>query len=143
MTEHPDNDADKKAQRELAERLRISREYAGLSQRTVAANTGIPRSAISDIERGARRVDSLELKKLAVVYNQSVEYLLGQDAEARADDPSLTLLTRAHAGLTTGDQEKVLAFAQFLRFGQSSTGTGASTEGTAAEAHSQDGKPQP
>ncbi|WP_410597239.1 helix-turn-helix domain-containing protein [Amycolatopsis sp. lyj-23] len=121
MSEQPDaagTQADKRAQQELAERLRTSREYAGLSQQTVAHNTGIPRSAISEIERGNRRVDSIELKKLAIVYGQTLEYLLGEDAASRADDPSLKLLTRAHAGLTSGDREKLLSFAQFLQFSQ-------------------------
>ena len=49
----------------LAQRLRDTREYLDLSQQFVSDQTGIPRSAISDIERGERRVDSLELKRLA------------------------------------------------------------------------------
>ena len=39
----------------LANRLREEREFANLSQQFVAQQTGIPRSAISDIERGSRR----------------------------------------------------------------------------------------
>jgi len=112
------DNVDVQAQQQLAERLRISREYAGLSQQTVAKNTGIPRSAISEIERGNRRVDSIELKKLAIVYGQSLEYLLGEDDTPRESDPSFKLLSRAHAGLTNGDREKLLTFAQFLRFSQ-------------------------
>ncbi|MFD1145667.1 helix-turn-helix domain-containing protein [Saccharothrix hoggarensis] len=98
----------------LAERLRTTRDRLGLSQQAVAASTGIPRSAISDIERGQRRVDSLELKRLAVVYGRSVEYLLGEDDEGE-DQGSLRILTRAHAGMTADDRAKLVAFAEFLR----------------------------
>ena len=53
---------------ELARRLREAREFTNLSQQFVSEQTGIPRSAISDIERGSRRVESLELKRLAELY---------------------------------------------------------------------------
>lgn len=106
-------EADLQAQAALAERLRLSRAKLRLSQQTVADNTGIPRSAISDIERGERRVDSLELKKFAVVYGQSVEYLL--NGTQPDDAGSFQILARAHAGMTGADRDKLLAFAQFLR----------------------------
>ncbi len=107
-----DASKDSSTQHALAERLRLSREVVGLSQQHVAAHTGIPRSAISDIERGVRRVDSLELKKLAVVYGQSIDYLLGDSGDS--EDASLRLLTRAHAGMTDHDRESLVRFAQFL-----------------------------
>ena len=103
-------EADLKA---LGERLRLSRTKLRLSQQTVADYTGVPRSAISDIERGERKVDSLELKRFAVVYGESVEYLL--NGTPPDDTGSFQVLRRAHAGMTEADQEKLLAFAQFLR----------------------------
>jgi transcriptional regulator with XRE-family HTH domain len=105
------------AQQILADRLRTSRELVGLSQQAITDLTGIPRSAVSDIERGVRRVDSLELKRLAVIYGQSMEYLLGSDQPGDQDpqDTSLGHLARAHAGLTSTDRDKLIAFAQFLR----------------------------
>lgn len=63
----------------LGERLGAARRRAGLSQEYVAAQTGIPRSGISDIERGLRAVDSLELKSLAEVYAENVAHFLGDD----------------------------------------------------------------
>ena len=53
---------------QLGKRFREVREYLGFSQQMVSDRTGIARSAISDIERGTRKVDSLELKKLARLY---------------------------------------------------------------------------
>ena len=98
----------------LGARLRESREYLGLSQQLVADRTGIPRSAISDVERGVRKVDSLELKKFALVYSKPVGYFLD---EAENPDPAthtLQVLTRATAGLTEADQQKLVDYAELL-----------------------------
>jgi transcriptional regulator with XRE-family HTH domain len=97
---------------QLAKRLREVREYLNLSQQFVADKTGIPRSAVSDIERGARKVDSLELRKLARLYTYPVGYFLG-DEEAGDD---VRALARAVTDLTEGDRAEVVRFAQFLRY---------------------------
>ena len=104
--------------RRLGGRLRGAREYLSLSQQDVAASTGIPRSAISDIERGQRKVDSLELRKLAKVYRRPVSGLLNNDAEDDADDAgqSVSALARAVEGLTDTDRDEVVRFAEFLRY---------------------------
>jgi transcriptional regulator with XRE-family HTH domain len=99
----------------LAERLRDTREYLGLSQQFVAAQTGISRSAISDIERGVRRVESLELKRFSKVYRYPVGYFLGEDVTEEADAGTLNALTRVTGELTDDDREQVLRFATFLR----------------------------
>jgi transcriptional regulator with XRE-family HTH domain len=70
----------------LGDRLRQARAAAGFSQQYVADLTGLPRSGLSDIERGERRVDALELAVLATVYGQPVDHLLG-DAPAAATGP--------------------------------------------------------
>jgi transcriptional regulator with XRE-family HTH domain len=64
-------------QADLGDRLRAARQHAGLSQQSVADCTGIPRTAISDIEHGQRKVDSLELLDLATLYGQDVTHFLG------------------------------------------------------------------
>jgi transcriptional regulator with XRE-family HTH domain len=101
-------------QRRLGARLRESREYLGLSQQLVADRTGIPRSAISDIERGVRKVDSLELKKFALVYSRPVGYFLDEDEQADPANHTLQVLHRAVGGMTRGDQEKVAEYAELL-----------------------------
>ena len=97
----------------LGARLREVREYLGLAQADVAAATGIPRSAISDIERGQRKVDSLELKRFAKLYRYPVSYLLGEDTP---EQEAATVLTRAVTDLTEGDRRELLRFAEYLRF---------------------------
>lgn len=96
-------------QEALGQRLRQIREYLGLSQQYVTAATGISRSAISEIERGNRKVDSLELRKFARAYQTSVSRLLGEVEEA-----AFSALERAMVDLTPQDQDEVLRFAEFL-----------------------------
>lgn len=104
---------------ELAQRLREAREFVNLSQAFVAEQTGIPRSAISDIERGTRRVESLELKRLAALYRMPVDYLLGNEPSdelaGASGDVTVEALARAASEMDQAEQEQVLRFALFLR----------------------------
>jgi len=100
---------------ELARLLREQREFLNLSQSFVAEQTGIARSAISDIERGTRRVGSLELKRFAELYRMPVSYFLGQDDELDgASNPTVKALARAAGDMTEEDRNEVLRFARFL-----------------------------
>jgi len=110
---------DKDDATKLARKLREAREYVNLSQQFVAAQTGIPRSAISDIERGTRRVESLELKRLAELYRMPIDFFLGTDPDPEAagagEDPQVAALTRAAEGLEESSKDEVLRFALFLQ----------------------------
>lgn len=112
MTEDEKIVSEETAPQQLAKRLREAREYLNLSQQFVADKTGIPRSAVSDIERGARKVDSLELRKLARLYMYPVGYFLGE--EEAGDD--VRALARAVTDLTDDDRAEVVRFARFLRY---------------------------
>lgn len=103
------------AQLELATRLREVRDYLGFSQQFVAESTGIPRSAISDIERGVRRVEALELRRLARLYRHPVGYFLGKDDGEDVTPTEVQALARAAQDLTPEDREELLRFANFLR----------------------------
>lgn len=98
---------------ELGSRLREIREYLNLSQQDVASGTSIPRSAISDIERGQRKVDSLELRRFAKLYRLPVSYLLGEEL---TEVEAVSVLARAVTDLTDQDRKEVFRFAEFLRF---------------------------
>src|SRR5437763_15864690 len=73
-----DKDNDRKS---LGERLREAREYLGFSQEEVATYLGVSRSALSNIESGQRKVDALELKKLAGLYKRPVTHFTGEETE--------------------------------------------------------------
>jgi transcriptional regulator with XRE-family HTH domain len=97
----------------LATRLRETREYLELSQQFVADETGIPRSAISDIERGTRRVESLELKRLAQLYGVTSSYFL-EDEPSESND-STRVLARMLGSLDEDQREEITRFANYLR----------------------------
>ena len=98
----------------LSERLKEARVYRGLSQEEDARHLGVPRSAISLIESGARRVTAAELSRLAKLYQTTMESLAGHDRET-SEPESVRLLARAAADLSKTDRDEVLRFAQFLR----------------------------
>jgi transcriptional regulator with XRE-family HTH domain len=107
-------DDDGAAARRLGDRLKKLREYLGMSQQYVADCTGIPRSAVSDIERGQRRVDAVELTKFARLYQHPVSWLLDQDERATADTHALALFARKFGRLTNEDRAQLEDFADFL-----------------------------
>lgn len=69
----------------LGRRLKQARENCGASQDEVARLLGIPRSAVSLIEAGARNVSSVEISKLADHYGCLVADLFAETDEPRED----------------------------------------------------------
>ena len=57
-------------------RLKKARRDAGLKQAEVANKLKKPQSYISKIEAGERRLDILELKKLAQTYKKPVSFFI-------------------------------------------------------------------
>lgn len=101
-------------------RLKEAREYRGFSQEEVALHLGVPRTAISLMESGSRRVSALELLRLAKLYQTTMEYLTGheQDEFYGQDDSqpeSIQLVARAAAELSPSDHKEVLRFVEFLQ----------------------------
>jgi transcriptional regulator with XRE-family HTH domain len=101
--------------KELGTRLREAREYVGLSQDEVARYLSIPRTALSHIETGQRRVDALELKKLAQLYKRPVGYFTGEESMGEALPDEVAYLARAASGLSSRDREELKRFAEYLR----------------------------
>ncbi len=117
---HPERDY-------LAQRLKDAREYLGLSQEYVSQQTKIPRPAISEAEAGRRKVESLELKRLAALYGRPLSYFLPDDAGAGSPAPAIgsstardrdqteTKLRKLTRDLPAEDREEILRFAEYLR----------------------------
>ena len=107
--------ADDEAERQrLGDRLREARKYLGLKQDEVATYLKIPRTALTDIENGQRRVEAIELTRLAKLYRQSVGYFTGED-EASASLPAhVAHLARRVANLSTEDRAELSRFAEYL-----------------------------
>lgn len=106
-----DKDDDRKT---LGERLREAREYLGFSQDQVATFLGVSRSALSLMESGQRKVDALELKKLAGLYKRPVGYFTGEE-EDLSIGAEVKHLARKASELSPDDREELSRFADFLR----------------------------
>jgi transcriptional regulator with XRE-family HTH domain len=96
----------------LGAKLREAREYIGLKQDQVASHLGIPRTAVSEIEKGKRSVRALELKKLAHLYQRSVQYFTGDEPAVAAD---VAFLARTASSLSNTDRKELQRFAEFLQ----------------------------
>ena len=98
----------------LAELLHAARNRRGLSQEEVAAAMSLPRSAVSCIERGRRRVDLSELKQFAKLYHRPLAYFLGKLEVEESED--LRDLLRVAARLPSEYRSELLRFAKMLKF---------------------------
>jgi transcriptional regulator with XRE-family HTH domain len=106
---------DEAERKRLGGKLRDARKYLGLKQEEVAAHLNLPRTALVDIESGQRRVDAIELTRLAKLYKQSVSYFTGEDETASALPASVAHLARQAADLSDEDREELRRFADYLR----------------------------
>jgi transcriptional regulator with XRE-family HTH domain len=99
----------------LAERLRAAREYLGFSQDQVSQHLGIQRSALSNMETGQRRVEAVELKRLAELYKKPLAYFTGEPGSTQETLPKdVEHLARKMSKLTAKDLQELSRFADFL-----------------------------
>lgn len=110
---HHENDEDER--RRLGDRLREARKYLGLKQEEVATYLKIPRTALTDIENGQRRVEAIELARLARLYRQPVGYFAGEDEASSSLPVDVAHLARRAADLSQQDRDELGRFAEYLR----------------------------
>ncbi|MEX0931585.1 MAG: helix-turn-helix transcriptional regulator [Candidatus Paceibacterota bacterium] len=65
-----------KEYKEFTMRLRTARIESGLTQVQVAKKLKRPQSYVSNIESGQQRVDVVELKKFAKLYDKDINYFI-------------------------------------------------------------------
>ena len=99
----------------MARRLKGAREYLKLSQEEVALELDVPRTAISLMESGQRKVGAQELQKLARLYQRPVGYFAGEGTAEAALPPQVAHLARAAAKLSNRDRNELAWFADYLR----------------------------
>jgi transcriptional regulator with XRE-family HTH domain len=68
----------------FADRLRVAREYRGLTQGELAQKTGLQPSAVSHFETGVRKPSFDNLRLLADKLDVTTDYLLGRVDEFKA-----------------------------------------------------------
>lgn len=100
---------------ELGKRLREAREYLGLSQDDVAKYLKVPRTALTNIESGLRKVDALELRRLSDLYRQPVSHFTGGDDDVAELPAGVAHLARAAAALSAQDRKELERFVDYLR----------------------------
>ncbi len=66
-------------QEELGRRIRSAREACGLTQEQVAADLGVSRPTVGQIEAGNRAVSSLELDQLAQLFGRDIREFVAKD----------------------------------------------------------------
>lgn len=98
---------------DIAQRLRIAREHAGLSQGQVAKMLNLHRPTITEIEAGRRKVSSDEIVEFAKIYEVTVSWL----TEAKEDDidERVKLAARDLTKLKSADLDKVLKLLSRMR----------------------------
>jgi len=116
MTELAAHQEDDDVERQvLGERLREARKYLGLKQEEVAQYLKIQRTALTDIENGQRRVEAIELTRLARLYRQPVAHFTGEDDVSASLPIDVAHLARQAADLSTQDRTELTRFAEYLR----------------------------
>jgi transcriptional regulator with XRE-family HTH domain len=95
----------------IGERLRRSREAAGLSQGQAAKLLKMHRPTISDIESETRKVTAGELKEFAELYKVSLEWLVH---EAVGESHKLKMAARKLSALKEKDLDAVLRIIESL-----------------------------
>ncbi len=106
----------KKARMEMAARLRMAREAAGLSQGQAAKLLDMHRPTVSEIEAGRRRLAADELARFAGTYGVGVTWLIGGNDDG-ADDVSdrIKLAARQLSSLKDEDLDKLMRLLQSMR----------------------------
>ncbi len=109
--------ADVEAHRgQIAKRLRIAREQAGLSQGQVAKLMDWHRPTVSQIEAGHRRVSAEELALLARHYRVAVAWLAkAVDPDHEGVNPQIELAARELAKLKPEDLQRVIRLLNIVK----------------------------
>lgn len=97
----------------IGNKLKDAREYLGISQEEAAKIAEIPRSAISLIESGQRKLDAVELMTLAKLYQRPMAYFTDESYSISLEEQA-PVLARNYAQLSESDQQELIKFAEFL-----------------------------
>src|SRR3712207_508209 len=90
--------------KELAVRVAGARERAGVSQLEVAERLKLPRSAVSKMENGEQRIESLVLAAMARLYGVPVASLLADGDEVARAGLLAEALLRSAGNMAPGDR---------------------------------------
>lgn len=115
ITQSDNRQDDEAARKRLGEKLRDSRKYIGLNQEDVAHYLKIPRTALGEIENGQRKVEAIELTRLAKLYKQPVSYFIDEEDASASLPPEAAYLARQAAELSPQDRDELNRFVAYLK----------------------------
>jgi transcriptional regulator with XRE-family HTH domain len=102
--------------KQIASRLRLAREAAGLSQGQVAKKMGLHRPTVTEIEAGRRRVSAEELAQFADLYGVDVRWLTEEQGnELDAEEDRIMLAARELGKMKDEDFERLMKALRMLR----------------------------
>ncbi|WP_438447449.1 helix-turn-helix domain-containing protein [Gorillibacterium sp. sgz5001074] len=99
----------------LGDRLKAERERKGWSQIFVAEKVGITNTVLSNYERNYRDPDTDTLRKLADLYEVSIDYLLGREISGVDNDQDIQFIMRARKDLSPKAYERFMKLARDMK----------------------------
>ena len=104
----------------IASRLRLAREMAGLTQGQVAKYLGWHRPTVSEIEAGRRKVSAEEVFRIAELYGVSISWVIeSREASSDASD-RVELAARELGKLKEKDLDRLLQLIKALKTSEDS-----------------------
>ncbi len=100
---------------EIAGRLKLARETAGLSQGQVAKRLEMHRPTISEIEAGRRNVSAEEITKFGELYGVDANWITEGASEDSESADKIMLAARQLSKLKEKDLDRLLGLLQMLR----------------------------
>mgnify|MGYP000857337838 CR=1 FL=1 len=94
---------------QIAERLRVAREKAGITQKEAADTLGVTLQAISSYERAVTRIDVESLGVLCALYNTTLDHVIN------GDDPQISAAA-AHFDISKLTPEGIAQYENFIKF---------------------------
>ena len=95
--------------KQIAERLKLARELAGLSQTQTAKLLNISRPTVSEIEAGRRNVSSAEILQYSELYDVDTSWVLGSEEKTKDFAQSkIQLAARELSKMSENDVNKLL-----------------------------------
>ena len=92
----------------IAERMRLARESAGITQTQVANTLGLHRVSVTEIEAGRRKLFATYLLPLANMFGVSVSWIVGEtDPETSLVEDRVNLAARGLATFSDEDLDRL------------------------------------
>ena len=103
--------------KQMAEKLKLARELAGLSQSQAAKLLNVSRPTISEIEAGRRNVASSEIIQFSELYDVDLTWILGGEEKSEDDfvQSKMQLAAREISKMSEDDFDKLFKLLKAMK----------------------------